>query len=343
MIDFRSDTSTMPTNEMIEEMTKAKIGNEGYGDDPTIKELERRAAEITGKESSIFLPSGTMGNLVAVTSHVQRGDEVILESDSHIITNECGGLCVVSGAIPRTLKGSRGVMDVDELKMLIRRESAKTPKTSLICLENTHNKSSGSILPFEYIKMVSEIAHERGIPIHLDGARIFNASVATKMAVKTIVEPVDSVMFCLSKGLACPVGSILAGRKDFIEKARYVKKMLGGVMRQAGILAAAGLVALDKMIDRLSEDHRNAKYLASGLSVLPGFKVEPRNVETNMVYFEIEYPDDICREIIKRLKNDGILVDYKGNGLFRMVTHKDIGGQDIEKALSVFRAAVSTK
>lgn len=339
-IDFRSDTSTSPTPAMLKAMSVAACGNEGYGDDPTLCRLEKRAADLFAKEAALFVPSGTMGNLVAVMSHVGRGDEVILEANSHIITNECGGLCVAAGAIPRTIVGERGVMALAQMKELIRKKSSKTPKTGLLCLENTHNKSGGSVLPLSYIKSVGNLAHSYGIPVHMDGARIFNASVATSVHVKEIAAPVDSVMFCLSKGLSCPAGSLLVGGADFIERAKYNKKLLGGVLRQTGILAAAGLVALDEMIERLRDDHDKARNLAQSLAHMKNIEIKVGTVETNMVYFRLCLEEDICLKIIDSMKANGILLDYKGDGIVRMVTHKDITEDDIDLTLNLLSTQV---
>ncbi|MEA5034881.1 low-specificity L-threonine aldolase [Cloacibacillus evryensis] len=340
--DFRSDTSTRPTQSMLQAMLLAECGNEGYGDDPTLNELERRASVLFGKDAALFMPSGTMANLVAVMSHINRGNEVILEADSHIITNECGGLCVVAGAIPRILPGEKGVMDLNKVEGLIRKQSFKTPSTGLICIENTHNKSSGSVLPMKYITDISALAHEHDVPVHMDGARIFNASVASSTPVKEIAAPVDSVTFCLSKGLCCPAGAMLLGRKAFIDEARRNKKMLGGIMRQTGILAAAGLIALDETVERLQDDHNNAKLLALKLAEINDIFIDINSVQSNMVYFKINVSESKCLNIIQYLKNNGVLVDYKGGGSVRMVTHKDISEQDINKAIRQIISAINT-
>ncbi len=338
--DFRSDTSTRPPQSMLQAMLLAECGNEGYGDDPTLGELEKKASRLFGKESALFMPSGTMANLVAVMSHINRGDEVILGVDSHIMTKECGGLCVVAGAVPRTLPEKNGVMDINCVESLIRGQSFKTPATGLVCIENTHNKSSGSVLPIKYIESITSLAHKYNIHIHMDGARVFNAAVALSVPVKDIVAAVDSVGFCLSKGLGCPAGAVLLGNKDFIDKAKRNKKMLGGVMRQTGILAAAGLVALDEMIERLEDDHSNAKLLAEGLSKISNITIDVAIVQTNMVYFKINLSENKCLLIIKYFKEQGLLVEYKGGGIVRMVTHKDISQNNVKEALAQISEAM---
>lgn len=342
MIDFRSDTCTAPTAAMLRAMVDAKFGNEGYGDDSVVNELEAKAALTFKKEAAVFLPSGTMGNLISILSHVCRGEEIITDIDAHIVTNECGGICAVAGAIPKTLLSKKGVMSLPDVKKAIKSSgSVKTPRTGLICIENTHNKSSGSVLPMEYIEAICNLAHENYIPVHMDGARIFNASIASGRPVCEIVRYVDSITFCLSKGLGCPAGAVLLGKSEFIKKARFYKKMLGGVMRQTGIIAAAGIIALDEMVDRLKADHLNAKLLASGLSRMDKIIIEISDIQTNIVYFRIKLTEDACVKVVENLKMKyGILVDYKGDGTVRMVTHKDISKDDVEYTLLKLEAEI---
>lgn len=334
--DFRSDTSTLPTKEMIVAVTNAKLGNDGYGEDPTVNELEKKSAILLGKEAAVLVPSGTMGNLIALMTHCGRGQEVILEATSHILKNEMGGISSVAHLIPRTIEGTLGVILPEQVEKLIRPKFKTTPKTGLVCIENTHNQAGGTIFPLDIAESLCEVAHEHNIPVHLDGERIFNAAVALGVDVKRITKPFDSVMFGLSKSLCCPIGSVLVGSKVFIEKARKIRHMLGGRMRQAGIIAAFGIVALDSMIDRLSIDHANAKRLAQGLSKLSYIHIDLKIVQTNIVRFNIIEEKIGGMELVQSLKNCGILVDYKGDSL-RMVTHNDISQEAVNKALTCFK------
>ena len=334
--DFRSDTSTLPTKEMIIAVTNAKLGNDGYGEDPTVNELEKKSAILLGKEAAVLVPSGTMGNLIALMTHCGRGQEVILEATSHILKNEMGGISSVAHLIPRTIEGTLGVILPEQVEKLIRPKFENTPKTGLVCIENTHNQAGGTIFPLDIAKSLCEVAHEHNIPVHLDGERIFNAAVALGVDVKRITKPFDSVMFGLSKSLCCPIGSVFLGSKVFIEKARKIRHMLGGRMRQAGIIAAFGIVALDSMIDRLSIDHANAKRLAQGLSKLSYIHIDLKTVQTNIVRFNIIEERIDRMELFQSLKNCAILVDYKGDSL-RMVTQNDISQEAVNKALTCFK------
>jgi threonine aldolase len=336
--DFRSDTVTRPTKEMYEAMMKAPLGDDVLGDDPTVKELERLAAEKTGFEAALFVPSGTMGNAIAVRVWTRDGTEVILEEMSHIYTSEVGHIAYISRAIPRPMKSNRGIIDPEDIKRAIRKEELHRAGTSLVCLENTHNYWGGKALPPEYVAEVSAICKEYGLPLHMDGARIFNACTFLKVDVKEYTKHLDSLMFCLSKGLSAPIGSILCGSKEFIEKARRVRKLLGGGMRQAGILAACGIVAINKMIDRLDEDHKNAKRLAEGLSKFTFLKINPEEVETNIVIVETKRDP---QKILNFLESQGILALQFGPGRIRFVTHKDVNEEDVDrliKALENFKA-----
>lgn len=334
-IDLRSDTVTKPTPEMREAMAKAEVGDDVYGEDPTVNELEQLAAEIVGKEAALFVTSGTMGNQVAIMTHTMRGDEVILEAESHIYYYEVGAMAVLSGVQARPVRGHLGAMDPEEVKACIRPANIHFPRTSLICLENTHNRAGGTVVPLENMKAIYEIAKESGLSVHLDGARLFNAATALKVDPKEIVRYCDSVMFCLSKGLCAPVGSILAGPRKWIEKARRNRKMLGGGLRQAGILAAAGIVALTRMTARLEEDHRNAMLLAQGLSRVPGLHVDLARVQTNMVLVDVSRLGVTGEEFSLALLRKGVKVNPIGAATLRFVTHNDVTREDCERAIAI--------
>lgn len=335
-IDLRSDTVTNPTNAMREAMYHAEVGDDVYGDDPTVKELETLAAEIVGKEAAIFVPSGTFGNQLALFTHCKRGSEVILGDDCHIVAHEVGAASVIAGVQLRTLNSNKGSLDPLEVKRKIRKETDELqyPGTNLICLENAH--SSGRVIALDNMKSIYNIAKENDVPVHLDGARIFNAASYLKVDAKEITKYCDSIMFCLSKGLCAPVGSILAGSKEFIKKAIKKRKLMGGGLRQAGILAAAGLVALKDMKERVSEDHENALYLAELLSSLPGVTVNTEGIHTNMVFFTVDSKLDghtIMKEFLKR----GIKINPPENGEMRFVTHYWISKEDIKKIVAAFK------
>lgn len=333
-IDLRSDTVTRPTPEMRRAMYEAEVGDDVYGEDPTVNRLEGEAAGIMGRQAGLFLPSGTMANQVAVMTHTSRGDEVILEAEAHIFYYEVGGISLLSGCQPRTIPGDRGRLTAQALEAAIRTPNLHFPPTTLICLENTHNRGGGTVTPLEEMERIYGMAKERGIRVHLDGARVFNASVFLGVDAKDIARCCDSVMFCLSKGLAAPVGSMLCGDADWILKARRNRKVLGGGLRQAGVLAAAGLVSLRTMVDRLEEDHANARRLAVGLAGEPGITLDPSSVETNIVMLEVrEAP-----AWVERLKKDGVLCNACGPNKARMVTHKDVSVEDIDEALRKIRA-----
>jgi len=335
-IDLRSDTVTLPTEEMRRAMAEAEVGDDVYGEDPTIQRLERLAAEIMGKEAALFVPSGTMGNQVSVMTHTQRGDEVIMEAESHVYYYEVGAMAVLSGVQARPVPGRRGVMDPDDVRKAIReRNNIHFPRTSLVVLENTHNRGGGKVLPLENVKAISDIAHSNGLSVHMDGARIFNAQVATGIPVSEYAKYADSVMFCLSKGLCAPVGSMVVGSKDFINKARKNRKMLGGGMRQAGVLAAAGIIALTKMVDRLQEDHDNAKLLAQKLQQL-GYGVDPEEVETNMVVVNVTPTGKDVHTMEMELRSRGVLANANSPKTLRLVTHYGITRDDVMMAVDAF-------
>jgi len=338
-IDLRSDTVTLPTPEMRKAMFEAKVGDDVYGEDPTINELEKKAAQIMGKEAALFVMSGTMGNQIAVKTHTNPGDEIILEENSHILIYEVGGIAAISGVQPRPLKGERGVLKVEDIKKAIRPDDIHQPSTTLICLENTHNRAGGTVIPLQTMKEIKALAQEHGIPVHLDGARIFNAAVALGVDVSEIARYADSVMFCLSKGLCAPVGSVLVGDREFIDRARKYRKMFGGGIRQGGVLAAAGLIALEKMTKRLKEDHANARFLAENLAAIPGITVDLETVQTNIVFHNIEKTGLDGYEYAQKLKEFGILINPAPKTL-RMVTHWGITREDICYTLEVIEKIV---
>ena len=330
-IDLRSDTVTHPTPEMRRAMFEAVVGDDVFGDDPTVNELERRAAELLGKEAAVFVASGTMGNITAILSHTQRGDEVIVGDQAHILLAEVGGAGALAGAVLRPLANdARGRLDPHQVEATVRGEGVHFPRTALVCLENTHNRCGGAALSAADIAAVADVAHRHGVAVHLDGARIFNAAVALGVPAAELAAPADSVTFCLSKGLSAPVGSLLCGSAPFIYRARRNRKMLGGGMRQVGILAAAGLVALETMVDRLAEDHTNARLLAEGLATIPGIEIDPERVETNIVFFRVR--EEAYPAFTRALAEAGMLAGASPQSV-RMVTHHGIERRHVEAAV----------
>ena len=336
VVELRSDTFTQPTESMRKAMAIAEVGDDVWDEDPTIHRLQERAAEMVGSEASLFTPSGTMGNLCALLSHAQPGDEVIVEIDSHIFQNEVGGASVVGGLQLRPLDSQNGRLQPEQVARVIRQPDIHEPRSTLLCLENTHNRKGGTCLSPGQTEALCAVAHQAGLKVHLDGARIFNAAVAQRVDVRELTGPVDSVMFCLSKGLSAPVGSVLAGPADFIERARRMRKMVGGGMRQAGVLAAAGLCALNEMVDRLAEDHANARRLAAGLQGLSGFDVDLSTVETNMVFGQCR-PPLTARQFIDRCRTVGVLLDQASPDRWRMVTHRGVSADDVDYAIEAVR------
>lgn len=333
IIDLRSDTVTQPTPAMRQAMAEAPVGDDVFGDDPTVNELERRAAELMGKEAAVFVASGTMGNITAILTHTQRGDEVIVGSEAHILLAEVGGAGALAGAVLRPLANDgRGRLDLTAIEATIRPANVHFPRTALLCLENTHNRCGGAALTVADTTSMAEVARRHGVAVHLDGARIFNAAVALEVPARDLAAPADSVTFCLSKGLSAPAGSLLCGSAAFVERARRNRKMLGGGMRQVGILAAAGLVALDTMIDRLADDHENAALLARGLAELPGIEIDPDAVQSNLVFLRLT--EEPPASFVQRLRGAGILAGASGPQSVRMVTHDGIERRHIEEALS---------
>ena len=342
IVDLRSDTVTQPTAAMRVAMAKAEVGDDVMGEDPTINALQKAAAERMGKEAGLFVPSGTMGNLAAVLTHCGRGDEIILGNLSHTFIFEGGGVAALGGVMPHTLPNlADGRIDLDAMQGAIRPDDVHQPVTRLIVLENTHNRCGGTILKPEYMRQVGELAKKAGLKLHVDGARIFNAAVALGLPAKILVEQADSVTFCLSKALCAPVGSVLCGTTEFIHRARRIRKQLGGGMRQAGILAAAGLVALDEMVERLGDDHRRARTLANGLAGIPGLSLDNSVPETNMVFVSLK--DDVplsSAQVAARLAEKGVKVGAVGPRRFRMVTHYWIDDEGIDQTLKAFNQAL---
>jgi len=342
LVDLRSDTMTRQTPSMLKAMAEAQVGDDVFGEDPTINRLEEMAADRLGKEAALFVTSGTMGNLVSLLAHCGRGDEIILGSLSHTFFFEQGGSAAVGGIHPRTVANQPdGTLALSEIEAAIRLDNIHFPLTRLIVLENTHNLCGGYPLDGDYMQAVGDIARRHGLKIHVDGARIFNAAVALGVKVDQLAAEADSVSFCLSKGLAAPVGSVVCGSRDFIFQARRARKVLGGGMRQAGVLAAAGIVALNEMVDRLADDHVNARKLADGLAEMPGLSIDPSLIKTDIVYFEVKRDDMTMEELIKRLEDRGIRMLPVGPGRIRAVTHFHITSDDIDYALGVFSKVMS--
>lgn len=340
IINMRSDTQTLPTESMRDAMRNAELGDSSYGEDPTVDKLEKMSAEKLGKEEAMLVISGTMGNLVSIMAHTKPGDEVIVDPDSHIYYYEGGGLANIAGLMPMPVYSNNGILDPDEVSNAIRGKSLNYPVSRLLCLENTHNRSGGRVMPLKVHKGLCEVAKKNGLFVHLDGARIFNAAIAAHVPASKYAEDVDSVMFCLSKGLSCPLGSIVAGSKDFIEKAKRYRKRLGGGMRQAGIIAACGIVALEQMIDRLADDHRNAKTLAQGVNEIPILHVDMDSIETNMVYVDHSASGLQTTDVLQRLKNFGVLASSRPPTHIRLVVNRHHDSNVIKEALVRIKRAL---
>jgi threonine aldolase len=337
IVDLRSDTLTKPTPAMRRAMAEAEVGDDVLGEDPTVNRLEEMAAERLGKEAGLFVASGTMGNLVSLLAHCNRGDEIILGDNSHTFYSEQGGAAAIASIHPRTIPNQLdGKIAVKDIEAAIRPDDIHHPLSRLIVLENTHNRRNGSPLEVAYMRSVKNLADKYKLKIHVDGARIFNAAVALNVNPKDLVAVTDSVSFCLSKGLAAPVGSLICGRQDFINDARRARKLVGGGMRQAGVLAAAGIVALTEMTERLAEDHANAHKLAEGLAEIPGLSIDPAMIKTNIVYFETTCEDLFEDELVRRLDKEGVKISAMGPRLLRAVTYYQITEEDIEFALHAF-------
>jgi len=342
IIDLRSDTVTLPSPAMRKALSTAELGDDVFGEDPTTNLLERMAADFVGMEDALLVPSGTMGNLTCLLTHCGRGEEVILGNLSHTFIYEAGGMAALGGIHPHTLPNlPDGTIPLDDIAGAIRDDNVHFPRTRLITLENTHNLCNGSPLSPAYIDDVAAIARAHDIPIHMDGARLFNAAVAMDVNVKSMTRNVDSLTFCLSKGLAAPVGSLVCGSRDFIVKARRTRKILGGGMRQCGIISVAGIVALEEMIERLAEDHAHARRLAEGISHIAGLTVQPDMVKTNIVYFSLDTTDISPEKLVTALERQGVKFLHTGRSRFRMVTHYGISTDDIERTLSALSRAMA--
>jgi len=342
-VDLRSDTVSKPTPEMREVMAEADVGDDVFRDDPTVNKLEAMSGERLGKEAAIFVPSGTMGNLLALLVHCQRGDEVILGNQSHIYLNEAGGMSALGGIQPYPIPNQKdGTLALDGILAAIRSEDVHHPITRLICLENTQNVCGGVPLSVEYTNQVGEIAHKNNLALHIDGARIFNSAVAQNVEVKELAAPADSVMFCLSKGLVSPIGSMLVGTEKFINRARHFRKMLGGGMRQVGIVAAAGIVSLEKMTDRLAEDHKHANEIANGLRKIDGIELDDGSPHTNMIYLNLSKNVSISmQQVASIMKEHGVLIDAEHPRRVRLVTHYWVDDGGVEKCILAFKQALA--
>jgi threonine aldolase len=340
MVDLRSDTVTLPTDEMLESIKNAELGDDVYGEDSTVNRLEELAAKTMGKEAALLVVSGTQANLTSVMAQTNRGDQTILESDAHIYHYEVGGISALAGVIPKLIRGHLGALDPEDVKREIQPEEIHHPKTALVCIENTHNRAGGTVITPEQIEALSEVTRSKDVPLYMDGARIFNASVALKRDVKDFTRHVDSLMFCLSKGLSAPVGSVIVGNSEFIKKARKIRKMLGGGMRQAGIIAAPGIVAIEKMVNRLSEDHTNARALAEGLSKLEKVSIDLDTVQTNIVKFQVRGLKISPEEFFSMLQKRGVQILGYEEDVMRMVTHRHITRKDVDYTLEVFEDVI---
>lgn len=339
LIDLRSDTVTRPTPEMRRAMAEAEVGDDVYGEDPTINRLEARAAEVFGKEAAMFVPSGTMGNTVATKMHTEHGQEVICDARSHLLNYELAMMAWFCGCVARPIATKDGILTWWQIRAEIRPVNPHSAPTGLIEVENTHNMGGGTVYPMDVLNEICDGAHDAGLNVHMDGARIFNASVYLDRPVREIAARVDSVMFCLSKGLGAPVGSMVVGRAEDIDRARLFRKRLGGAMRQAGVLAAAGLVALEKMPGRLAEDHANARFLAQALADIEGVKVDPARVQTNIVIFDVAGLGIPAAEYSSRLKALGVLANAVNQTRMRVVTHFDVDRAACERAVKLMAEA----
>ncbi len=334
MVDLRSDTVTQPTQAMRQAMAAAEVGDDVYGEDPTVNRLEAMVAEMLGKEAAVFVASGTMGNLISVLSHCGRGDEMILGGSAHIFRSEQGGAAALGGIHPHTIANEPdGTLDLAKVEAAIRWDDEHEPVTRLVCLENTHNFCGGRVLPVEYMDAAAALAHRHGLKLHVDGARLWNAAVALNVSPARLVRDADSVSVCLSKGLAAPVGSVVAGDAAFIKRARRNRKVVGGSMRQAGVLAAAGVVAITEMVERLADDHAHAKRLAEGLAQIPGIEIDPAAVETNIVFFTLTREDIMPEALSAGLKAQGVRLNAKGSRRMRAVLHYQVTAEDVERVL----------
>lgn len=341
MLDLRSDTVTQPTAAMRQAVFEAEVGDDVFGEDPSVNRLEALVAEMLGKEAGLYVTSGTQGNFVSVLAHCGRGDEMILGDRSHIFNAEQGGSAAFGGVHSRTVRNQRdGTLDLDEVVASIRPDNEHYPVTRLLCLENTQGTCGGCVLPVEYMDAAGTIAHEHGLKLHVDGARLWNAAVALHVSPARLLKNADSASVCLSKGLSAPVGSVVVGSRDFIRKARRNRKAAGGGMRQAGLLAAAGIVAVTEMVERLADDHENAKSLARGLSQLDGIAIDPNDVETNIVFFEVDHPTVTPNQLSAALRERSVLINASGGKRMRAVANRHVTSDDINTVLLAFREAL---
>ena len=347
IVDLRSDTLTLPTPEMREAMARAEVGDDVWEEDPTVKRLEAVAAERTGQAAGLFVASGTMGNLVCVVSHTRAGQEVVLDLDSHIFNYEVAGSAVIGSVQMRPVRTARGFLTPDQVREALRPANIHLPQTGLVCVENTHNRHGGTCCTPEEIAAIAEVAHGAGVPVHLDGARLFNAAVALCRPAADFARHADSVTFCVSKGLGAPVGSVVCGSATFVLRARRVRKMVGGGMRQAGVIAAAGLVALERMVDRLADDHANARRLAEGIARLPGLRVDLARLQTNIVIVTVERPGGptaaaaAANQLVAGCAARKVKLHAMGPASIRCVTHKDVDAEDIQRALAALGEVTS--
>lgn len=341
VVDLRSDTVTLPTKEMLQAIQHAELGDDVYGEDPTVNKLEQMAAERTGKEAALLVASGTMANLTSTMSNAKRGELVILESQSHMYWYEAGGVSAIAGLLPWPVKTSYGVFSPEDLEAAIRPRNIHFPEPTLVCVENTHNRHGGTIATPKQLSEIGDVAQAHGLRVYMDGARIFNAAVALKTDVKEFTKHVDNFMFCLSKGLSCPIGSLVVGTQDFIERARRVRKVLGGGMRQAGVIAAPGIIALETMVNRLEEDHKNAKLLAEGIAKIERLNVDMERVQTNMILVDTTPLGVTDSLFVSQLKEEGILVSLVGKDKVRLVTHRGIEKEHIERSLTAIARVAS--
>lgn len=342
-IDLRSDTVTQPTQAMRVAMSAAVVGDDVFGEDPTVNQLEERVASMLGKEAALFVPSGTMSNQIAIRCHTVPGDELICEVNNHIFQYESGAPAALSGVMCQTLVGEYGVVDVPDLESLVKPDADYAARTRLVCLENTHNRGGGKVFPLENIERIEKWARSKNLGMHLDGARLWNAVMATKTPLKTWCGYFDSVSVCFSKGLGAPVGSALAGSRTFIKQARRIRKMFGGGMRQAGVLAAAALYALDHHIDRLAEDHANAQRLGEMMQDIPGVKLAPGKIETNLMFMHLDAKHGTAAAFQNRLKEQGVLALSTAAQTMRFVTHLDVNREQIERAGTIIRQLLSDR
>jgi threonine aldolase len=342
-IDLRSDTVTKPTLAMRKAMAEAEVGDDVFGEDPTVNALQEKVAKILGKEAALFVPSGTMANQLSIKSHTQPGDDVIIEVSSHPYNFEGGAGAALSGIQFNCLKGVRGFLDASQIEEAIRPADHHFPVTRLVCLENTHNRGGGSIYPVEKMAEIYRLTKSKGLLLHLDGARLWNASAATGIKPHEYAQWADSVSVCLSKGLGAPIGSLVAGSESFIHRVHRFRKMFGGGMRQVGIIAAAGIYALDHHFERLKEDHQNAKRLAVGLREFKGVFIDPKHVETNIVIFDVANTGTTGSQVAEAMKREGVLIHAFGKTQIRLVTHLDVTSEDIERALKAFEKVFGRK